>query len=228
MSVNNLKKQIEKLGDAVEDYHHTGSRCFLVTDSKGRYLSRHLERRDYLDIIWKSGARVEDAALLSRLEVKLKDLKAPLVLLWLGTCDFTKLERNKTISLRNISAEDVFSKMVKMHTSVLQINSSARVQFLQCPVYSMKTWNTLKGFSDSDDKDLEDLVAKFNELVDSYNSMYTPKFSLDLEKNTKTKKGSRSRYYFNYNLYIDGIHPGPEIAQLWILKIRKLIKNLQD
>ena len=55
--------------------------------------------------------------------------------------------------------------------------------------------------------------------------MSTPKFSMDLLKNTTTNKGKRSRYYYNYHLYTDGIHPSDDLAKLWLLRIKKTDLN---
>ena len=79
MSLNSIRKQIERIGDEVEDYSGPGSRVFLVTDSKGRCLSRYLERRDFLDIVWESGARVGNEGLLGRLRRKIEGLPNPIV-----------------------------------------------------------------------------------------------------------------------------------------------------
>jgi len=62
-------------------------------------------------------------------------------------------------------------------------------------------------------------IARFSE--HGHFLQQTPKFTLDLLKNTKT--GTRSRYYLNFNaLYLDGIHPGEIISKLWFLKMKKL------
>ena len=228
MSLNSIRKQIERIGDEVEDYGGPGSRVFLVTDSKGRCLSRYLERRDFLDIVWESGARVGNEGLLGRLRRKIEGLSNPIVLLWLGTCDFTEKGRRGKLFIRGLDAGDVFKALENMKSEILRFNSSVRVVFLQCPFYSVKTWNDFKGHpsDDSDDKTLEGLLSTFNKAIDDFNDMYTPKFSLDLEKCTK-HKGKPSKFYFRVqDLYTDGIHPGEELSKLWLLKVKKLVMKM--
>ena len=227
MSVSKVNKEISHFETLLRDERRPGRRAFVVTDSKGRYLSRCLERRDYLQFIWRGGARIGDDDLLGVLEEKIRDMQEPLVLIWLGTCDLTKLGQRKRVSLRRIEPTDLRNALDEMQKKILQINSSSKVIFLKCPVYSISKWNESHGLDlqerDGSDDQLETAVKNFNEVIDSLNNCYTPKFSLDLLKNTKTKHGRQSRYYFNFkDLYLDGIHPGPEVSKLWLLRIRKI------
>lgn len=115
MSLGKLKKQVEKYEAMLPECERDGpKKTFIITDSKGSYLNRFLRRRDYIQIVWKSGARVGELDLLSRLQNKLKDTEQPIVLIWLGTCDFTKKNRNRGISLRRVCADDVMAECAVM------------------------------------------------------------------------------------------------------------------
>lgn len=233
MSLNNIKKQTEKIEESIENFTSCDRRVFLVTDSKGRNLSRHLQRRDFLDIIWKSGAQTCSEELKARVRQKVLGLQNPLILLWLGTCDFTQKRPCSKIAIRGVTSKDVFLSLEKFRSEILSYNDTCQVVILQCPVYSISTWNVRKGGHADAYKDedcvLQDNVSNFNDAVDNFNCFYTPKFSLDLQRNTKTKKGQRSKYYFHFSdLYTDGIHPGEELSKLWLFKIKKLIMNLTE
>lgn len=185
MSLGKLKKQVEKYEAMLPERERDGpKKTFIITDSKGSYLNRFLRRRDYIQIVWKSGARVGELDLLSRLQNKLKDTEQPIVLIWLGTCDFTKKNRNRGISLRRVCADDVMAECAVMRDTILGFNNSAQIFLLHCPIYSIYKWNASKGCNDlsdeSQDSTLKQTICTFNKAVDDFNSIYTPKFSLDL------------------------------------------------
>lgn len=107
------QKQIERIGESVEAFK-ASRRAFLVSDSKGRCLSRHLTRRDYLDIVWKSGAQSGNDDLMSRLKVKLEGLDRQTVFLWLGTCDFTRKGPRANVSIREVDSREVVMFLQEM------------------------------------------------------------------------------------------------------------------
>jgi len=52
MSVNSIAKQISRIEEVLEGWSEVRDRkVLIITDSKGRYRSRHLERRDSLEIV---------------------------------------------------------------------------------------------------------------------------------------------------------------------------------
>ena len=74
---------------------------------------------------------------------------------------------------------------------IKQRYSSVQVILLQCPLYSIKHWNNGRDFDgdfDLNDRQLEELIQIFNEIVDEKNGMSKPKLSMDLKENTKTMK----------------------------------------
>ena len=226
MSVPRVQKQIDSIEEFVDEksvaFRH---RVFVITDSKGRYISKYLERRDFVEIVYRGGARIGDKALLGRLRGRISGLSKPIVMLWLGTCDITQKQRGgSAISMRQTDVKEIINRLQEMILVIKGMNNSAEVVCLQCPAYSISIWNNkhgCEGDGKEEDKVLESFIEEFNSEVDAINSFYTPKFTLDLLKNTKT--GTRSRYYLNFNaLYLDGIHPGEIISKLWFLKMKKL------
>jgi len=151
-----------------------------------------------------------------------------MVLLWLGTCHFTEKKRRGNICLRGVTLAEVLYEVEEAVLYIQQRNSSVQVILPQCPVYSIKHWKNDRGFDGDYDlnvRQLEELIQIFNEIVDEKNDMSPPKFSMVLLKNTKTDKGKRSRYYYNYNLFTNAIHPSDYLAKLWLLRIKKTVLN---
>ena len=92
MSVTKTVKQLERIEDEVR-FLSQNRRAFLMTDSKGRYLAQQVERsEDIFRPIFRSGAQSGDSRLLQRVTAAVHGLASPLVLVWLVTCDLTKMQ----------------------------------------------------------------------------------------------------------------------------------------
>lgn len=90
-SVKTVDKEILRFETVLREERRPGRSAFAVTDSKGRYHQRCLEHRDYIQFIWRGGARIGwEKTLFS------------VVFNWLGTCDLTKIGARKRISLRGM------------------------------------------------------------------------------------------------------------------------------
>ena len=83
-------------------------------------------------------------------------------------------------------------------------------------------------FNDQD-KILEEQIYKLNNKIRDPNkeeSTYSPIFTTEVIQNSKTIKNKKSRSgttrkAFSFWLYVDGIHPGPLLAKVWLRKITK-------
>ena len=69
---------------------------------------------------------------------------SPLVLIWLGTCDFSRLDYPYVMVCENIDVSTVFSNFTAMADTIHSVNPSSEVFFLECPMY-FQIWNTIKG-----------------------------------------------------------------------------------
>ncbi|CAC5389593.1 unnamed protein product [Mytilus coruscus] len=234
MSFNNLQKQLDRFEDEVFFDRVQRRKAFLLSDSKGRYLKdvvQPLER--IVDIVYKGGAKIDDAVLYQDLRQKITGLDNPLILIWLGTCEFTK-KTGRYISLHTeISVSDVLDKLGNLKANILDVNSSAEILILKCPAYSIEHYNKYHRHPDSesfhdDDSILQDKIQDLNDkLVDLNTNFPGSNFSLDLIKNTKVNKGRRSKYVFMFkDLYTDGIHPCPTLSMVWLRKIQKIVCKL--
>jgi hypothetical protein len=109
-----------------------------------------------------------------------------------------------------------------------------RVTFVETPVYSIYEHSKYKGQTDSEFKKLDnELLSQINELNQNSREINTglnnisPVFSTVLSrqhwKNSKTKQTPRDQY--NYNLLKDGLHPGINVAKVWLKKLELQIKK---
>ena len=79
----------------------------------------------------------------------------------------------------------------------------------------------------NDDHTLCAIVKKVNNAIKEINlenGKHSPVFNCDLER---SRKGTwqNERYYLNFSLYADGIHPNPLLAKLWLRRIAAQIKR---
>jgi hypothetical protein len=233
MSVESVKRSIQRFSREVELHDRLSRKVFLLTDSKGRCLSHHLERQDFISIIHKGGAKIGEQEFITRLGQNIDGENRPVIFVWLGTCDMTRMIGRRFIELNDFNPETFKHRLEAMKCAILQANQSSEIYFLQCPYYSIYYWNKSKGRDDSSDKEndkvLEERIDRFNliQFELSYNTSRGPKFSLDLLKNTKTKQGKRNKYFNNFkDLYTDGIHPSADISKLWLLRIKQFALNI--
>ena len=102
--------------------------------------------QDIFDIVFQKGASSENRHLLSKILDVVRGVDSPLLMIWTGTCDFTKLDRRtRYLSLdEDVSVADV-DKLQNIKREVLKVNASTEVFFynaLYFPFdYGMNTKN---------------------------------------------------------------------------------------
>ena len=154
--------------------------------------------------------------------------------IWIGTCDLT----TKTGKLIDVSSHDsssaykLIDKLKQIYTFVRHFKDSVQLTFLRIPIYSIYLWN-LKDGRDWDNYKAKDVILNKNiSIVNNYiadlnrvlNVTVSPRFSEDLQK-SKKKPGSTTKYFYTYDMYIDGIHPSPLLAKLWLTRLCKLVHD---
>lgn len=237
MSKPKLLKSIQQIKCDVEGKHKVATPV-LLSDSKGYYLKDEVstELESTIKFRCKRGRKTKDAIdwFKQSVDSELKRYPKIHLYVWLGTCDLT-VKSHRFISLRSVSDETVnyleqqFQKLINF-TSKLK---NVEVTFLEIPVYSITKWNEsrrAKELSDfkEQDKILESQINRLNEKIRILNRQTTyrsPKFSLDLLRNRKTNKGKKSTYYYNFELYNDGIHPCKTLSKLWLKQLTALISR---
>lgn len=238
MSESNLQKQLDRF----ETEFHLGRqttmkrKAFLISDSKGKYLKKVVNRgENILKIFYKKGASSNNDTLRRMAKDAVRGEDSPLLLVWTGTCDFTDFDTsNRTISLNGVSVPDVLDRLRKFRDSILEVNPSTEFIFLQCPHFSIKLWNesldeTVAAELEDDEK-LFEKIDQLNNELDSLNADISgPRFSLDLYKNTRVRRGRernsiKTKSFYNFgNLYTDGIHPIPLLAEVWLRKLQQIV-----
>ena len=79
----------------------------------------------------------------------------------------------------------------------------------------------------NDDQTLCATVKKVNDTIKEINlenGKHSPVFNCDLERSRKGMS-QNGRYYLNFSLYADSIHPNPLLAKLWLRRIAAQIKR---
>ena len=113
MTSSRIDKYSEKATSVESNLHPQRKTAAILTDSKGDYLSRHVNNIVETDILWwtKKGCTTERGAkwLVENFNKKKKDHGHLCIYVWLGTCDFTEKGR-KYVSLRH-NLEECFNNL---------------------------------------------------------------------------------------------------------------------
>lgn len=87
-------------------------------------------------------------------------------------------------------------------------------------------------YSKDQDEKLQYQIHQLNKHIRCVNSRlnsHSPIFSADISVTSKYKPGNKTttktRNYYNYNLYKDSIHPGNTLSTVWLKKISEQIKH---
>lgn len=209
----------------------------VLSDSKGIWLEKKvgspLERR----IRWwtKKGEPSDKGYkwLKSHLGSKIQRHGPIWLYVWYGTCDLTSYDK-KYISLKSEDGSSVTTAVENLTKikDLFKTHPNSRVTFLEIPVYSIVEFNkdrdhkSPEDFTEQDEK-LEQQIYQLNNKIRELNkegNTYSPLFTTDLIANATTIKNKKSRTktkrkYINFWPYVDGVHPGPLLAKVWLKKI---------
>ena len=109
--------------------------------------------------------------------------RIPIVLIWLGTCEFTtKDSRSKIAILRDTDIDRVVSDYEKFIGSILSFQITAKVFFIETPIPYINVWsvNHAHDVDDSLDQGFHDILKAFNVKLLELSSARTPSLSQDL------------------------------------------------
>jgi len=220
--------------------HHTP---VILSDSKGNRLRDSIIHPFDNNIVWwcKGGSPIENslAWLKRNLDAKLLTLGPIRLYIWLGTCNLTTKPKGKKpyITLTTTKEHSVEHIISTLHEFKVYLASHHQVDltFLEIPIYSITTWNRFKKHPDpslfkEQDRDLQQQVAKVNEEIRKLNSelnTISPDFSKFLKASSRhrTRSKRETKHYYNFNLYRDGVHPGQNLARVWLREIGDRIKR---
>ena len=91
-----------------------------------------------IEFVFESGANschgqthaMKTDRLLNNIHGKMHGLSSPLVLIWLGTCDSTRLDYPYVVVCEIVDVSTVFSNFTAMAEKIRSLTS-----FLECPMY---------------------------------------------------------------------------------------------
>ena len=237
MSERKIRKSIRHFQEIEAELPHVRRRtAVIVSDSKGNYLKQHAQTSLERSIVWLGHSGLNSEEGINLLKSKLAELTRTYgrlsVYLFLGTCDLTQKVGDFIVLKRGYRA--IRAEVIRLYGELAdyaQLNS-IDLTLLEIPIYSIKEWNKYYGdpcpeVFDRNDKQIYKSVKKTNNAIKSINSRllkHSPSFSLDLE-NSRKPHGRKERYYFNYCLLKDGIHPTPLVAKLWLRRIAALVRQ---
>ena len=235
MSNNKLSKYLYKSCTELK-----GNKTYIsvvLIDSKGKWVERKILQPTEKEVIWwaKSGRTCKEGYKWLKSNIRHKTKKLGNICVWLGTCDLTS-KNKKYIALTaedDQAVENAYEYLLKI-AALVKDYPSCRITILEIPIYSIKEWNQRKGHKNLDefteqDKKLETQEynpnGKIRQINDT-NQTYSPNFSTDLVKNSKTAKGKKKEKFLkrktnSFWLYVDGIHPGLLLARTWLKRLQK-------
>ncbi|CAG2255479.1 unnamed protein product [Mytilus edulis] len=242
MSLARVSKQVRNLEQRLHQAPLLRTIPVILSDSKAKYLANTIDWSSHPDNKifwwWKSGADTETQFtwLKDNLESKIQELSSQhfTIYIWLGTCDLTE-KTGKFIKLRSSNNERVnyICETYKQIYKFLSDYPTIKVVFLELPYYSIYLWNLFQQHPEPEqfrvqDRLLECQIAEVNKFIRETNILlrvHSPDFGLDLLK-VRKHHGRPPVYSNNYGLYIDGIHPHPYLARLWLIRI--LLRIVED
>ncbi|CAG2220939.1 unnamed protein product [Mytilus edulis] len=214
----------------------------VLSDSKARYLQSECKLSPEIDIKWwfKSGQTSTSglAWLKDNLASKIGHLDNISLYVWLGTCDFTDYSRcDKIITLKH-NPEEAASQLInnlKEFATLLAEYPGCKITFLEIPIFSIYIWNRLHDHPDpnrfkADDNTLIKQILVVNDQIRALNndhSSRSPSFSADIYHPISCNSKNTHRHgrdLYNFNLYLDGIHPKSALARVWLRKLAHRIK----
>ena len=224
------------------------SKPILLSDSKGNYLrefSYLIENEGYsIEFICRGGLRFLDQYFWLQNNLRKKVDKYGYITLYcfLGTCDLTlkktkyvtnshgKSIRKNYIDLRHSTDAEAFTYIqtqIDRYVDFVSKFPTVKIVFLKIPLYSIQRYNKYLGNDDyadyrQSDFRLTDRIALCNDYIaeiNRSNSVTSPNFKKDVQRDRKANGDIGSRTSLDFSLYKDGLHPNPALAYCWMKKL---------
>lgn len=221
----------------------------VLTDSKGSYLKSEVSTAIESSVIWwyNSGWNSDTGLgyLTRNVTAAIRTYGRIHVYVWLGTCDLTKkLRYLRSESSRapvrgciDLNPEHSGARLISNFEKISELarRHKFKLTFLELPVYSIREYNKNRGHDEPDifsqnDKQLQTRIKVVNEHIERLNNLNQfdnkkiPRFNCDLSRNRKNR-GRRSKKYYTFGLYRDGLHPDELLSKCWLRKITIKIKQ---
>lgn len=230
----NIRKQICKIKRTKT--YRSYRKAFLVSDSKGKDL-KFVKGQKFIRFFYKGGAEITDNDIQSyaKHQVNSPLNKYPVLLFWFGTCSFTEKKDNLFVIKENLDQVivDVIESYKYTKRNLLTQNPRAKICFLECPYYSLWIFNKHRGkevhktFFIEQQRELIRAIDTHNIQVRLLNKAEnkTPNFNKDFTTRSHRRK-RKPRYIVDYSQLRDGCHVGPNLSELWLLRIHRLIYRI--
>ena len=211
--------------------------AFLISDSKGKDL-KCLNERKYVRFFYKGGSQITDIDIqnFSKFQVTRRTNHFPVILFWFGTCSLTPKNSDGLFVIKedlDQAVNDTIAEYKAIKKTLLNLNHRAKVLFLECPYFSLSMFNAKRGkkfknnyFSQQQGK-LVNAIDNHNKEIRILNDLNAkaPNFNNDFATRTN-RKGRKPRKSVDYSQLRDGCHAGKKIAELWLLRIHRLIYRI--
>lgn len=233
-----IRKQVVHFNEQLND-DFFGENAILVGDSKLRHLYFEMNSRTHINMTWRSGAKLDHDYLTLIVDRHIQRYAKPTVLLWFGTCEFTEFsagnKKKKYIDLApnfNGIIDVLITKYMAYKQRCIALKPNVKVVFIETPMYSLIEWNKKKGHPNPDrfrnnQLILEKAILDFNLLLKELNSpLLPPHINQDMFLYIKRKPNQPQTRKACYMLLLDGIHPGKQISQLWIIRIKLFLRRI--
>lgn len=210
---------------------------YVISDSKGKDLV-HLKGKKYVQFFYKGGADINNREIQAYAKhvILNKRNKYPVLLFWFGTCSLTKKTNGGLFEVKdnlNQVVEDTIISYRETKLNLLSINPRAKIIFLECPYYSLSMYNQHRqktfepNYFIKQQRELVNAIDLHNELVRNLNNFKKiPNFNKDFSTRVKRKNHQKIRRSVDYKQLRDGCHIGPKLAELWLIRIQRLVYRI--
>ena len=235
VQANVIKSRIKKhTKELSNDLKHN---ALIVGDSKVRHIEQLMTAKTNITAYWRSGSTLNNRCLKQYIDQHISRFNKPIVILLFNTCYLTNVVDKKTKYIDLVANYDeVVTITIESYRAFKQqrLNNkpAAQIFFIECPFYSIVEWNRLmkhpqpESFQTNQDK-LENMIKELNSKIKELNAPHSPpQIAQDMFVKIKRKKNHTQTRRINYTLLKDGIHPGKDLSQLWLVRINNFVTAL--
>ena len=185
---------------------------------------------------YRGGAEITNENIQSYAEHQILNRrnKYPVLLFWFGTCSFTEKINGLFVLKDNIEqiVDELINTYIETKQKLLKLNRRAKIIFLECPYYSLSMYNSYrkkhfkKDFFQQQQSKLIKAIDSHNERIKIINNPKNiPNFNQDFSTRSR-RKNRNPRTVVDYSQLRDGCHIGRKLAELWLLRIHRLIYRI--
>ena len=209
----------------------------LISDSKSKDLL-YLKGKKYIQFFYKGGAEITNREIQAYAKhvILNKRNKYPVLVFWFGTCLLTFKSNSRLFEVKdnlNQVVENTITLYRETKINLLNINPRAKIICLECPYYSLSMYNqhrqkTFKSdYFNKQQRELVNAIDLHNELVRTLNNCKKiPNFNQDFSTRVKRKNRQKIHRSVDYKQLRDGCHIGPKLAELWLIRIQRLVYRI--